>query len=102
MHLATWTISILFAAAISFVAHLTALHRGPFGAVLRRLRGNNSAYQSVAAMLWVVAGGIVVLAVVAYLYPEHAKSFARWGIFFFAVVPSFVAAILSILRRRAR
>jgi hypothetical protein len=101
MNVATLTISILFAAAISLVAHLTALHRGPFGAVLRRLRGSDSSYQSVASMLWVVAGGVVVIAVVAYFYPEHAKSFAQWGIFFFAVGPSLVAAILPILRRRA-
>ena len=101
MNVAALSVSILFAAAISLVAHLTALHRGPFGAALRRLRGNHSAYRSVAAMLWVVAGGVVLLAVLAYLYPERAKSFAQWGIFFFAVGPSFVAAILPIVQRRA-
>ena len=40
------------------------------------------------AILWVVAIGVLGLAVAATLLPEHAEAIAHWSVYFFVIVPA--------------
>jgi hypothetical protein len=58
----------------------TTLHRGAFALFLRGLRVRDAEYSSVAAILWVVAGGSAAFGVAATLVPDWAAPLGRWSI----------------------